>query len=79
VWAEGNKKKKQISFQSLTKYSNSDSTSLYSTHYHLEYNNQAGLCPTCVSLVPRRKTTENPSGDIRSKVGVYADIDGMQL
>jgi len=28
---------------------------------------------------PDNKTTENPSGDIRSKVGVYADIDGMQL
>jgi len=28
---------------------------------------------------PDRKLLKNPSGDVRSKVGVYADIDGMQL
>jgi len=58
AWAKGNKTK-QISFQSLTKYSNSDSTSLYSTHYHLESHNQAGSCPTWGGPHQPKENTKN--------------------
>ena len=33
-----------------------------------------GACPNPPSLVPRRKTTENPSGDVRSKVGISLEL-----
>jgi len=57
AWAEGNRTK-QISFQSLVKYSNSDLTSLYSAHYNLDYKNEAGSRPTCAGPHQPKENTK---------------------